>query len=74
MNRWGKVKICPHCAGTFRLRINLKVAALWLVPAVILALVLKPWLGALNTLPGLILLFVLAGKLEPVVQDSGGSK
>ncbi len=65
MNRFGKVKACPNCGGSVRLRMNLKVIALWFFPAVILTILIKPLLGAFNSLPGVMLLFFLGARLEP---------
>ncbi len=42
MNRFGKTKTCPHCKKSVRLFMSFKVAALLFVPAVVLALLLKP--------------------------------
>jgi hypothetical protein len=42
MNRFGKVKTCPHCQKQVRLFVSFKVAALLFVPAVVLALLLRP--------------------------------
>jgi hypothetical protein len=42
LNRFGKVKTCPRCGNSIRLFVNFKVAALLLVPSVVLALLLKP--------------------------------
>lgn len=64
-NGFGKAKSCPHCAGGVRISINLKVAGLLIVPAIILAHLLKPWLGVINNLPGLMILLILAAELEP---------
>jgi hypothetical protein len=66
MNRFGKIKPCPNCTGAVRLSVNLKVAALWIVPVAILALALKPWLGDFNNLLGFVILLLHAAKLEPV--------
>lgn len=66
LSGFGKIKVCPHCACAIRYSINFKVAGLLLVPAIILALLLKPWLGAFNNVPGLMILLVLATELEPV--------
>jgi hypothetical protein len=42
MNRFGKIKTCPHCGKSIRLFVSFKVAALLFVPSVVLALLLKP--------------------------------
>jgi hypothetical protein len=42
MNNFGKNKTCPHCQKPVRLFLSLKVATLLFVPAVVLALLLKP--------------------------------
>jgi len=42
LNRFGKVKTCPHCGSSIRLFVSFKVAAILLVPAVVLSLLLKP--------------------------------
>ena len=41
MNRFGKIKSCPHCQKPVRLYVSLKIAALLFVPAVVLVLLLK---------------------------------
>ncbi|WP_299262762.1 hypothetical protein [uncultured Psychrosphaera sp.] len=43
LNKMGKVKLCPHCSGEIKLFVDFKVAAILLVPFVVLSLfVLKP--------------------------------
>lgn len=42
MNLFTKDKTCPHCQKIIRLFINFKVFALLLVPAVAVAVLLKP--------------------------------
>ncbi len=42
MNRFGKTKTCPHCKKSVRLFVSFKVAALLFVPAIVLALLLRP--------------------------------
>jgi hypothetical protein len=70
MNNFGKNKICPHCQKPIRLCVNLKVAALLVVPSVILTLLLKPVFVAHgisgSSATGLAtgLLVILAARLE----------
>jgi hypothetical protein len=42
LNRFGKVKTCPHCGKSIRVSVNFKVAALLFVPFVVLDLLLRP--------------------------------
>ena len=43
LNKFGKVKNCPHCSEPIKLFVNFKVAAILLIPLVLLSLfVLKP--------------------------------
>jgi ABC-type phosphate transport system permease subunit len=38
LNKFGKVKVCPHCSEQFKSLINFKVAAILFIPAVVLSL------------------------------------
>lgn len=65
LNRFGKIKTCPYCAGKIRVHIDAKLAALWFVPAVLLAIALRPVLGSWSTGPGIVLVLLLSAKLKP---------
>ena len=48
MNRFGKNKTCPHCGKAIRLFVSFKVVALLIIPAIVLALLIKPVFIALG--------------------------
>jgi hypothetical protein len=45
MNYFGRDRPCPHCQKTVRLFLDFKIAALWIVPILVLSLVLKSMFG-----------------------------
>jgi len=49
MNRMGKVKSCPHCAGAVKLKLDWMRYVLWAVPLLVVAVLLKPVMGYLGT-------------------------
>ena len=65
LNRFGKSKVCPHCAGSIRIHVDLKSAALWFIPAVLLALLVRPLVGSWGTGLGVTLLLLLSFRLKP---------
>jgi hypothetical protein len=65
LNRGGGTMTCPHCGGKIRLEIDKKLALLWFIPAVLLALVLKPLLGSWCSAPGIAVMVLLSAKLKP---------
>ena len=40
LNKWGKIKICPHCNKPFKFRVSFKAMAIWFIPALLLYLFL----------------------------------
>jgi hypothetical protein len=42
VNKWGKNKSCPHCEQPIKLYVSWKIAGLLFIPAIVLALFLKP--------------------------------
>lgn len=73
LNKFNKVKICPHCSEAYKSYINFKVAAILFVPAFILSLfILKPFIislgysGSISTgiMGGLIILFSMRLKRQ----------
>lgn len=62
----GKGNACPHCGGTVKVFLSLPALLLWLVPAVVVVLLLYPWLGVVATvLAGSAALF-LSVRIKPV--------
>lgn len=66
MNRFGKIKICPHCGEKLRVRVSFKRVALWFLPTLVLTLLLRPFLGSLGSVPGLFIVIVMSLQLLPV--------
>jgi hypothetical protein len=53
LNKFGKVKVCPHCSEPFKSFINFKVAAILFIPALVLSLfILKPFIISLGLTGG----------------------
>ena len=48
MNSWSKEKLCPHCNKSVRYYVNLKIVFLLLIPAIILAFLLRPSIESLG--------------------------
>jgi hypothetical protein len=42
MNQWGKSKVCPKCANPIQLYVSPQWVAIFFIPAVVSALLLKP--------------------------------
>lgn len=64
MNRFGKPMTCSHCRGSVKMFISLEWVAILFVPSVVLALLLRPWLGALSTGLTIAAMVLLAMRLE----------
>lgn len=70
VNRFGKNRICPHCGKTIVLGVNWVLLAILFVPAVVLALILRPYVealgldGFLSTAFSLILLMMFTLKIS----------
>jgi hypothetical protein len=63
LNKFGKVKVCPHCSEQFKFFINFKVAAILFIPAFVLSLfILKPFIISLG-LSGSISTGIMGGLL-----------
>ncbi|RUO28231.1 hypothetical protein CWE07_00015 [Aliidiomarina maris] len=43
MNKFGKSKVCPKCANPIELYVSLKWGAILFIPAVVSALLIKPF-------------------------------
>ena len=75
MNRWGKVKTCPHCGGGVTLRPDWKKLAVLFVPFVVVGAVISayismrvgfsvaPYMGAFGVIP-----LLLSMKLVPGIK------
>jgi hypothetical protein len=65
LNRFGKVKVCPHCGGNVRVYVAPKSVALWFIPAVLLAILVRPVLGSWGTGLAVGLMVLVSLKLRP---------
>lgn len=66
MSRFGKVKACPHCQKPIKLFLSPKHAAIFFVPTIAVALLLRPWLGSLATGLAVGFMIALSMRLKPV--------
>jgi antibiotic biosynthesis monooxygenase (ABM) superfamily enzyme len=66
MNKFGKVKVCPHCGQNVRFKFNLKTMALLFIPTVLFSFLLRPYLGGLSSVAPLFLMFLVSAKLDPI--------
>ncbi len=60
INRFDRVKTCPHCGKSVRIVFSLAVIGVCFAPAVLLTLAIRPWAGSFASLPGLTIMFLFA--------------
>ncbi len=65
LNRFGRVKICPNCGKGVRIVLSWAVIGICFIPAVLLTLAIRPWVGSFATLPGITVMLLLAMRLKP---------
>lgn len=65
MNRFGKVKACPHCCKPVRLAVSPVHVAMFFIPGVLVAVLLRPWLGAFATGLAVAVTLALSMRLKP---------
>lgn len=70
INRVGRAKSCHHFQKSVRIVFSWSVMAICFAPVVLLTLALRPWLNSFASLPGLMLMFLLAMRLKPVEQHA----
>ena len=68
INRFGRVKCCPHCGKSVRIVFSWAVMGICFAPAVLLTLAIRPWVGSFASLPGLTIMFLFAMRLKAVEQ------
>ena len=62
----GKGTVCPHCKKGVKVSFSIPALLLWLVPAVILVVLLYPWLGMVATVLGGSAALFLSLRIKPV--------
>lgn len=69
INRFGRVKYCPHCSKGVRIVFSWAVIGVCFAPAVMLTLALRPWIDSFASLPGLMIMLLLAMRLKAAEQN-----